>query len=90
LEEQESNISDIEFEILDNLYFLTTFEELKSIVLLKSEDLKEKLFELKTKGFIKILDEKGINEIEINKFTQELSKHSFLITKTGLLLHNSK
>jgi hypothetical protein len=89
LETTSSTLSESEFEVLDNLYFLTTFESLKELNGL-GLPLLDILKSLINKGFIKVLDRKGEREVISFNFDKELSNYSFLITKEGLLKHNSR
>lgn len=83
-------MSDLDFEILDNLYFLTTFSELLECIKIKETELELHLKTLYTNGYIKIMDSFGVKEIENIDFIDGLVDYTLLISKSGLLYHNSR
>jgi hypothetical protein len=83
-------MNDTEFEILDELYFVISYTELVKIVDGDNQNLSSTLKSLYQNGWIKILSDVD-NEwpIESLDFERDLPSAFFLITKKGLLAHNT-
>lgn len=81
-------MKETEFEVLDELYFVISFEELLSAVELDEEELLEVLIELARKEWIRIYDS---SDNELDKYNLRESYHSYfyLASKKGLFAHNS-
>lgn len=82
-------MTDLEYTILDELYFVTTFEELFSLLEIETEKLKNTLAMLIEKGWVKCFKGRD-EEIAPNKleFDTQYFNYAYLATKTGLLAHN--
>ena len=82
-------MTNIEFEILDELYFVISFNELLVQLDFDKELLVNELRKLYQKGWIRIYD--GIDkELENHVLLDEsFSKYQFLASKKGLFEHNS-
>ncbi len=82
-------MTDFEYNLLDELYFIKTFDELQKLADYNEIDLLTEIWNLVEKKWVKILD-KLDNELELNKqFYKEHHKSlRFNITKQGLLAHN--
>ena len=82
-------MTNIEFEILDELYFVISFNELLVQLDFDRELLVNELRKLYQKGWIRIYD--GIDkELENHVLLDEsFSKYQFLASKQGLFEHNS-
>ena len=83
-------MNDNEYDILDELYFVTPFAILKKETGLEAEDLRLNLINLIDKGFVKVfvsMDE----EVESTALDMEMSfnQYYYLATKKGLFEHNS-
>jgi hypothetical protein len=82
-------MTDAEFDVLDELYFVTSYKDLQSNAGLTEEDLIGTLKELKAKSWIKVLsgpdDEVRDEEIDISG---SYSEYFYLASKKGLLAHN--
>ena len=84
-------MTDLEFDILDELYFVTSFHELE-----KSTDKGEAeiLFVLKTlleKGWIKCFKDVTEEITATEKdFSNNYKNYQYLATKAGLLAHNGR
>ncbi len=84
------SMSDKEFDLLDELYFVQSFSEIKEALGWADELLIENLFILNQKGFIKAL------KAQDSEYTADTTKIQnvpwkelyFLATKKGLLEHN--
>ncbi|MBN3584455.1 hypothetical protein JYB64_18835 [Algoriphagus aestuarii] len=78
-----------EFEVLDELYFVQPFDYLKETLDLKISDILEALNSLYQNGLIKCLtspDEECFHQVDIIKEGKGLY---FLATKKGLMAHNT-
>ncbi|MFT6133948.1 MAG: hypothetical protein ACJAZM_000427 [Cyclobacteriaceae bacterium] len=79
-----------EFDVLDELYFVTSYQDLLKSVELSSADLLITLEQLHSRGWIKVLNAVD-EEIPDRSLLWERNHTSylFLATKSGLLKHNS-
>lgn len=84
-------MSDNEFDLLDELYFVTSYPDLKSTLSLGDEELCAALQSLIQKGYVKILypDQDTEHTYEESSFGQHCREYFFLATKAGLVVHNS-
>jgi hypothetical protein len=84
-------VNDTEFDILDELYFVTSFLELRQNLGFADAQLCQSLKELVKCGFIKCLYPDPDSEIEFEEssFAENYRNYFFLATKKGLLQHNS-
>ncbi|HEX8546799.1 MAG TPA: transporter [Cytophagaceae bacterium] len=83
-------MSDIEFAILDELYFINTFEELQSSVEADEDALIASLKNLIKKNWVKILLKDTEEELtDLNEFDLIYKQYNYLVTKAGLFAHNS-
>ena len=83
-------MSDLEFDVLDELYFVQPFDHLISELELEKSDLKEILKSMLDKGWIKCFrtmsDEVFPEDLD---FENKYADYFYLATKKGLLTHNS-
>lgn len=83
-------MSDAEFDVLDQLYFVTRLDQIQEEVEIIQEELIQVLESLHQKGWIKILetvdDELSTDKIDLKN---QAEQYFFLATKEGLLAHNS-
>ncbi|RIJ34226.1 hypothetical protein [Pontibacter oryzae] len=84
-------MSDNEFDILDELYFVTSYPDLKSTLSLNDEELCAALQSLIQRGYVKILypDQDTEHEYDKSAFGKHCQEYFFLATKAGLVVHNS-
>ncbi|WP_161888315.1 hypothetical protein [Pontibacter russatus] len=84
-------MSDNEFDLLDELYFVTAYPDLKSTLSLDDEELCAALQSLIRQGYVKILypDQDTEHAYEESSFGQHCREYYFLATKAGLVVHNS-
>ena len=80
-----------EFAIMDELYFVTSYPDLKSTSALTDAELCAALRDLIGKGYIRILypdpdTEHTYDEATFGKHCQD---YFYLATKAGLVVHNS-
>lgn len=81
-------MTDEEFEILDQLYFVVSFDQLKSELDFQEDQLLNELTGLYHKGWIKILKTVD-DEVSAVPDPTTLKQCFFLATKKGLQAHNS-
>lgn len=84
-------MTDREYEILDELYFAISFEELIKKVELEEEILKKELLEFVKKDWVKCMVQMTDEEIsDMNLIEAKYKEYNFLATKKGLFAHNSR
>lgn len=84
-------MNDKEFEVIDELYFVTSYEQLKANLEMNDDGLKATLSDIVRKGWVRIYKDKAATDpIESDQFPDSLKGYYFLASKEGLLLHNSK
>ena len=84
-------MKDEEYDILDELYFVTPFSVLKKETGLLDDILKHHLINLINNGFIKVyvsMDQEA--EIEKLDMEEKFDRYYYLASKKGLFEHNSK
>lgn len=83
-------MTDDEFDVLDELYFVTSFEQLKGATELAPGQLIQILESIYHKGWVKIMktvdEEVPHDQLDLPNMAD---KYYFLATKDGLLAHNS-
>ena len=80
-----------EFEVLDELYFVTHYEELQLSLNLDTEPLKSLIISLWDKGWLRCY--LGVdNELDgaTVDFENQFNKYHYLASKEGLMAHNSR
>lgn len=84
-------MTDFEYEIMDELYFVISFHELQQKLLLEDQELKQVLRELLGKNYIKcfsnVSDELPNEDLD---FENNYRNYHYLASKEGLFAHNSK
>lgn len=83
-------MTNLEYDVIDELYFVTTFDELEQNLSLSKDELQSVLKTLIQKEWIKCL--KDVSEeliFDETEFDQNYSNYYYLATKAGLLAHNS-
>ena len=85
-------MTDTEYDILDELYFVASFTELQGKLGLPTETLRDELENLVRHGFVKCLYPTPDTEIAFEEmaFSRDFAAYFFLATKEGLLHHNSR
>lgn len=91
MERQGINMSEDEFEVLDQLYFITPYNDLIENLNYEDEILLDTIWLLVGKGWIKCFESPDI-EIEPDEHTLRINymKYKYLASKQGLLAHNSR
>ncbi|MFD3003541.1 hypothetical protein ACFS7Z_24500 [Pontibacter toksunensis] len=84
-------MTDNEFDVLDELYFVVSYPDLRSTLSLTDEELCTALQSLIRRGYVKILypDQDTEHDYEEATFGQHCQDYYFLATKAGLVVHNS-
>lgn len=83
-------MTDLEFDLIDNLYFVQRFEALCKAVEIEEEELKNILFLMVEKEWIKVMDMNTDEEIvDSEVWTKNYSNYFYLATKKGLFAHNT-
>ncbi len=89
--DQINEMTDTEFDVLDELYFVQSFKALHGQLQISEEALKETLAQLVRQGWIKVLRS---HDEELSPEEANLDAHYagyyYLATKAGLLAHNSR
>lgn len=84
-------MSDEEFDVMDELYFVQSFNYLIQELEMSAEELKEVLKTLLSKGWVKCFynmnDEVFEDKLD---FDNEFKDYYYLATKPGLLAHNGR
>ena len=85
-------MTDQEFDILDELYFVTSYAELQEKTGLPHAELREGLRGLISMNYAKCLypDQDTVVPFDPEHFAVEGENYFFLATKAGLLTHNSR
>lgn len=83
-------MSDLEYDILDELYFLIHFNDLKANLGLSDEDLKPILMKMVRKNWLRCYTQPDI-ELEAADIDIEINfrNYHYLASKEGLKAHNS-
>lgn len=91
MEGEELLMSDVEFDVLDELYFVISFNALADSTQLPPEKLKEVLSGLHSKGWLKVYKSASEELAEgFLNFKEDIHEFFFLASKAGLLAHNGR
>ncbi len=82
-------MTDFEFDLLDELYFVKSMQELNSLFKDQITDISAELWTMIEKGWVKVMD-RADNELQVTKDEYITNCHSLLfnISKKGLMAHN--
>jgi hypothetical protein len=85
-------VTDQEFDVLDELYFVISFRELIRNLSWLEQDLLPVLKGLVEKELVKCIDPQSEEEMELSmdELGKQFNKILFLATKKGLMEHNSR
>lgn len=81
-------MEDVAFEVLDELYFVTPYNELKEALAYEDHELKQALIELINKGWVLVFKNME-EEIESYDIARQFNSYCYLASKKGLLAHNT-
>lgn len=87
-----STFNQLEFEVMDELYLLSSFQQIKEATGAPAADLKNVLLSLLQNNYIRqMVYSKSLNDYEPMEIYDEskLESSSYVATKKGLLAHNS-
>ncbi len=83
-------MTDLEFEVLDELYFVISFSDLLTATSLEEKRLVETLSSLYDKSWIRVLvDQERDEEPNLVNLNANANKYFYLASKRGLFAHNS-
>lgn len=84
-------MTELEYDVLDELYFVVSFSDLRNTVDLETDELKNVLQTLLRRGWIKCLSSRTdeISASELN-FERRYQDYFYLATKAGLLSHHGR
>jgi hypothetical protein len=83
------NMTEEEFDLLDELYFVKKFDELTETLRWEKDALKEALWNVIQKEWVKcFLDLTEIEEPSFQIYLTEYLNYQYIATKKGLLAHN--
>ena len=88
----DSTVTDQEFDVLDELYFVISFQDLTRNLSWSAPDLLLVLKELVMQEMVKCIDPLSEEEVELTSAQLDKQHHKilFLATKKGLMEHNSR
>lgn len=84
-------MTDEEFDIIDELYFVTAYADLKDATSLSDEILKSSLIKMMNEGWVRIyksVDEES--EVDLLDMENDFKSYFYLASKKGLFEHNSQ
>lgn len=80
----------LEFDLLDELYFVISFNALQKELAWEEAILKTELTNLLQKGWVKYINAQTMIEVPLNLIEPNYHLYLYLATKKGLLAHHSK
>ncbi|QNF34648.1 hypothetical protein HUW51_18650 [Adhaeribacter swui] len=85
-------MTETEFDIIDELYFVNSFADIATTLALEEEELSQSLQELLKKGYVKCFFPDPDTEVDYNPatFREQGTHFYYLATKAGLMAHNSR
>lgn len=84
-------MTDEEYEIIDELYFIISFAELLKKINIEEHSLKNILLKLIQKGWVRCIDEHKETDVEdLSMFEKKYSSYHYLASKQGLMEHNMR
>lgn len=84
-------MTDEEFDIIDELYFVTAYTDLKEVTDFSDAQLKENLIQMAKKGWVRVyksVDEES--ELDKLDFDNDYQSFYYLASKKGLFEHNTQ
>ena len=84
-------MTDREFELMDELYFVQSFAELQKSCQMEAGDLEQLLMVLISKEWVRWMESRTDDLPGDKPFKEEqMQQYYYLATKAGLLAHNSR
>ena len=89
MEGSDDQMNEVEYDIMDQLYFVTSFADVKEQTGFDDAVISSVLWNFMNKGWVKCFDgpEKEV-EVEDDDFRRNFAKYHYLASKQGLLAHN--
>ncbi len=84
-------MTDLEFDIIDELYFVTAYKDLREATELSDEMLKTNLINMARRGWVRVyrsVDEES--ELDKLDLENDFQSYFYLASKKGLFEHNSQ
>ncbi|WP_424964087.1 transporter [Ekhidna sp.] len=83
-------MTDEEFDIIDELYFVTAYTDLKEATDLSDAELKENLIQMAMKGWVRVYksvdEESELDKLDFDNY----QSFFYLASKKGLFEHNTQ
>lgn len=84
-------MTDLEFDVLDELYFVQPYNAILQATGLHEDELTSTLSELIAKGWVKCFADQQANQpIDRGNLVGDWKSYFYLATKEGLLVHNGR
>lgn len=83
-------MTDLEYDILDEMYFIITYNQLLENLNWEKPELNSQIKNLLDKKWVKAYENVGMNEIHQDISENEYCNYLYLASKTGLMAHNCK
>lgn len=84
-------MTDLEFDILDEIYFVESFASIQSKLNIDAQSLKASLKNMIEKGWVKCFANQYTEVVfDTHSFEEKYQIYHYLATKEGLLAHNSR
>lgn len=80
-------MDDVEFDVLDELYFVISYDELRSNAGLPDDELQDVLIKLVAKQWVRVY-KSADEEIDDYNLSADFKSYYYLASKKGLLAHN--
>jgi hypothetical protein len=84
-----NTLTDLAFELLDELYFITNFEKLNQVIQLDEPQLKIELWHLIELEWVICFQGEVEMNISLVDFDSNFKKYHYIASKKGLLAHNT-
>ena len=82
-------MTDLVFTILDELYFISTFQELSEKSLIDENSLKLELWNLIEKEWVKCLENEQEMNVSLSEYDSNFKNYHYIASKKGLFAHNT-
>ena len=89
MERKKVLMDDIEFDVLDELYFVISFQDLQSNLDLDAEEILDTLIKLTSNGWVRVY-ENSEDELDEYDLISNFKTYFYLASKKGLLAHNKQ
>ena len=83
-------MTDLEYDLLDELYFVISFDALQKALNWEKLSIQEQLKNLLEKQWVKCIEPTTMIDVAVDVVIQDHHSYLYLATKKGLLAHHSK